>query len=165
LNCPFTVLTATLIVQLEGKLRDQLLIPDAVLFRRSTVRPTIQYQVVDSQKEMPSKVGIDVVRRLGPFPDGKREVVYVRSYATGETVSEELDCPFYKATADQKSEVLEEWRQGSGGWIVATGALGTGINIAGIIYVVHIDRPYGLTSFVQQSGRRGRGGGSASRLS
>jgi superfamily II DNA helicase RecQ len=158
LNCPFTVLTATLIVQLEGKLRDQLLIPDAVLFRRSTVRPTIQYQVVDSQKEMPSKAGIEVVRKLGPFPEGKRGVVYVRSYTTGEMVSQELDCPFYKATADQKSEVLEEWRQGSGGWIVATGALGTGINIPGIIYVVHIDRPYGLTSFVQQSGRGGRGG-------
>jgi superfamily II DNA helicase RecQ len=129
LNCPFTVLTATLIVQLEGKLRDQLLIPDAVLFRRSTVRPTIQYQVVDSGKEMPSKARIEVVRKLGPFPKGKRGVVYVRSYTTGEMVSQELDCPFYKATADQKSEVLEEWRQGSGGWIVATGALGTGINI------------------------------------
>jgi len=115
LNCPFTVLTATLIVQLEGKLRDQLLIPDAVLFRRSTVRPTIQYQVVDSQKEMPSKAGIGVVRKLGPFPEGKRGVVYVRSYTTAEMVSQELDCPFYKATADQKSEVLEESRQGSGG--------------------------------------------------
>ena len=107
---------------------------------------------------MPSKAGIEVVRKLGPFPEGKRGVVYVRSYTTGEMVSQELDCPFYKATADQKSEVLEEWRQGSGGWIVATGALGTGINIPGIIYVVHIDRPYGLTSFVQQSGRGGRGG-------
>jgi superfamily II DNA helicase RecQ len=158
LDCPFTVLTATLIIQLEGKLRDQLLIPDAVLFRRCTARPTIQYQVIDSQKEMPSKVGIEVVRKLGPFPEGKRGVVYVRSYTTGDKVSQELDCPFYKATADQKSEVLEEWRQGSGGWIVATGALGTGINIPGIIYVVHIDRPYGLTSFVQQSGRGGRGG-------
>jgi superfamily II DNA helicase RecQ len=39
---------------------------------------------------------------------------------------------------------------------VATGALGIGINIEGIIYVVHIDRPYGLTSFVQQSRQGGR---------
>jgi ATP-dependent DNA helicase RecQ len=41
---------------------------------------------------------------------------------------------------------------------VATGALGTGINIEGIIYVIHVDWPYGLTSFVQQSGRGGRNG-------
>jgi hypothetical protein len=53
---------------------------------------------------------------------------------------------------------LQQWVQGAGGWIVATGALGTGINIEGIVYVVHIGRPYGLTSFVQQSGRGGRNG-------
>jgi superfamily II DNA/RNA helicase len=41
---------------------------------------------------------------------------------------------------------------------VATGALGTGINIEGIMYVVHVDRPYRLTSFVQPSGRGGRNG-------
>ncbi len=41
---------------------------------------------------------------------------------------------------------------------MATGALGTGINIEGIVYVIHIDRPYGLTSFVQQSRRGGRNG-------
>ena len=43
------------------------------------------------------------------------------------------------------------------GWIVATGALGTGINIEDIIFVVHIDRLYGLTSFAQQSSRGGKG--------
>jgi superfamily II DNA helicase RecQ len=47
---------------------------------------------------------------------------------------------------------------GSGRWIVATGALGTGVNIEGIVYIVHVDRPYRLTSFVQQSGRGGRNG-------
>jgi hypothetical protein len=73
-------------------------------------------------------------------------VVYVRSYATGGTVSGALTCPFYKARADDKGELLHEWI-GSCGWIVATGALGTGINIEDIVFVVHIDRPYGLTSF------------------
>ena len=83
--------------------------------------------------------------------------MYVRSYATGEIMSDALGCPFYKATADDKAEVLEQWKR-AGGWIVATGALGTGINIEGIIYVVHVSRPYGLTSFMQQSGRGGRDG-------
>ena len=32
---------------------------------------------------------------------------------------------------------------------MATGALGTRINIPGIVYIVYIDRPYGLTSFAQ----------------
>ena len=88
---------------------------------------------------------------------GKKGVIYVRNYKTGQIISEALGCPFYKAIADDKVEVLEEWKR-IGGWIVATGALGTGINIEGIIYVIHVDRPYGLTSFVQQSGRGGRNG-------
>jgi superfamily II DNA helicase RecQ len=69
-----------------------------------------------------------------------------------------MDCPFYKATATDKQELLEQWAGGSGGWIVATGAPGTGIDIPGVVYIVHLGRPYGLTSFMQQAGRRGRGG-------
>jgi superfamily II DNA helicase RecQ len=68
-----------------------------------------------------------------------------------------LQCPFYKAVADDKVEVLEEWKR-IGGWIVAISALGIGINIEGIIYVIHVDRLYGLTSFVQQLGYGGRNG-------
>ena len=73
-------------------------------------------------------------------------------------MSEALGCPFYKAQADDKGAVLQEWSHSVGGWIVATSALGIGVNIEGIIYVIHVDWPYGLTSFVQQSGRGGRNG-------
>ena len=69
-----------------------------------------------------------------------------------------MDCPFYKATATGKQELLEQWASGSGGWIVATGALGTGIDILGVVYIIHLGRPYGLTSFMQQAGRGGRAG-------
>ncbi|KAL5344321.1 hypothetical protein ACLOAV_010750 [Pseudogymnoascus australis] len=158
LKCPFTALTATLMVELEDVLRERLLVEDAVLLRQSTARPTIRYQVEDSKDEAASAVGLRLLERLLDLPDGKRGVVYVRSYASGELISSALECSFYKAQADDKGERLQKWAQGSGGWIVATGALGTGINIPGIIYVVHIDRPYGLTSFAQQSGRGGREG-------
>jgi len=92
------------------------------------------------------------------LPSGKRGVIYVQSYAVGEVISTALKCRFYKARVEQKGELLKEWISGPGGWIVATGALGTGINIEGIIYVIHVGRLYGLTSFVQQSGRGGRNG-------
>jgi superfamily II DNA helicase RecQ len=39
---------------------------------------------------------------------------------------------------------------------VATRALGTGVNIAGIAYVLYVNRPYKITSFVQQFRREGR---------
>jgi superfamily II DNA helicase RecQ len=42
--------------------------------------------------------------------------------------------------------------------MVATGALGTGIDILGVVFIIYLGRPYGLTSFIQQAGRGGRGG-------
>lgn len=157
LDCPFICLTATLMVPLEDLLRDQLLIPHAQIFRRPTARRSIRYRVNDSKDEPASEIGVKIVRELS-LAAGKRGVIYVRSYGTGDKIREVLQCPFYKARADHKSQVLQDWIEGPGGWIVATGALGTGINIEGIVYVIHIDRPYGLTSFVQQSGRGGRAG-------
>jgi superfamily II DNA helicase RecQ len=167
LECPFTALTATLMVQLEDILCERLCIPNAIIFRRSTARRTIRYSVMDSGNEPASVVATRYVQQLelssgsssGSGSDStKRGVVYVRSYVTGQLISTALQCSFYKASADNKGELLQEWVQGPGGWIVATGALGTGINIEGIVYVVHVDRPYGLTSFAQQSGRGGRNG-------
>jgi superfamily II DNA helicase RecQ len=69
-----------------------------------------------------------------------------------------LNCPFYKAKADDKGEILQEWIKGARGWIVVTSVLKTGINIKGIVYVVHVNQLYGLTSFIQQSGRGGWSG-------
>jgi superfamily II DNA helicase RecQ len=65
--------------------------------------------------------------------------VYVQSYITSKVISEALNCAFYKAKADDKGEVLQEWIKGSGGWIVVTKALRTGINIKEIVYVVHVN--------------------------
>lgn len=157
LNCPFTCLTATLMVALEGRLRKQLMLPETEIFRRSTVRPRIRYSVVNSHTRAPMKMAIEMVRKR-PLARGKKGIIYVRTYHVGEIVSAELSCPFYKATAVDKNETLQAWIDEPGGWIVATGALGTGINIEGINEVIHVDRPYGLTSFAQQSGRAGRSG-------
>jgi superfamily II DNA helicase RecQ len=84
--------------------------------------------------------------QLQPFQYG---IVYIRSYEVGQAVSEALGSPFYKAKAYNKATVLQDWVQCGYGWIVATGALGTGVNMPGIVYIIHVDRPYGMTSFVQ----------------
>src|SRR5271165_5099949 len=156
LQCRFTCLTATLLTRLEPVLRANLLLKHAQLYRQSTMRPTTRYRVVECQQDI-WETAEPLIRRL-PLPLGSRGVIYVRSYAQGESVAEEMDWPFYKATATDKQELLEQWASGSGSWIVATGALGTGIDIARVVYIVHLGRPYGLTSFMQQAGRRGRAG-------
>ena len=61
LDCPFTGLTATLMVALESVLLERLCIPNAVVFRRSTMRRTIQYRVVDSGNESTSAVATQFI--------------------------------------------------------------------------------------------------------
>jgi superfamily II DNA helicase RecQ len=98
-------------VALEGILQERLCIPNAIIFRRSTMRRTIQYRVVDSKKKLPLVMAIQFIQQL-ELPSQKRGVVYVRTYAIGETMSQALGCPFYKAKADDKGQVLEEWKRG-----------------------------------------------------
>jgi len=85
---------------------ERLSIPNAVVFRRSTARRTIRYQVIDSQNEPASVVATRFVQALPALTDRQRGVVYVRSYATGQMMSEALQCPFYKARAEDKGEIL-----------------------------------------------------------
>lgn len=157
LDCRFTCLTATLPTCLEPVLCANLLLERAAVYRQSTMRPEIRYRVIDCQAVGIWASGLVLIRKL-PLPSGSRGIIYVRSYADGERVVEEIGCPFYQATATDKQVILDQWARGSGGWIVATGALGTGVNIAGVLHVVHLGRPYGAISFVQQSGRGGREG-------
>jgi superfamily II DNA helicase RecQ len=42
--------------------------------------------------------------------------------------------------------------------IVATSALGTGVDFLGIVFTLYVDIPYGMIDFVQESGRAGRTG-------
>ena len=54
---------------------------------------------------------------------------------------------------------LQRWvarEPGISRWIVASSALGTGIDIGGIVGVVHMEQPWGLVDFVQQTGRGAR---------
>jgi len=63
-------------------------------------------------------------------------VIYVRSYVQGEGVAEEMDCPFTRLLLRTSQELLEQWARGSGGMDrSATGALGTGIDIPGVVYI------------------------------
>src|SRR5579859_292850 len=61
----------------------------------------------------------------------------------------------YYSDHDEKRKMLKEWRSGG---MFATGALGAGVNIDGIVGVYHVGVPYGMIPFVQESGRAGRGG-------
>jgi superfamily II DNA helicase RecQ len=81
LDYPFTRLTATLMAALEDVLQERLSIPNAVIFRKSTMQRTIRYQVIDSKNKPTSTVATQFVQQL-QLPHRKRGVVYVHDYKT-----------------------------------------------------------------------------------
>ncbi|KEF50779.1 uncharacterized protein A1O9_13169 [Exophiala aquamarina CBS 119918] len=94
----------------------------------------------------------------------QKGVVYVRSRESCKALAVKLGCDYYHSGIADESErqaTLQRWATGAGEnrWIVATTGLGTGVDIPGIVAVVHMEQPYGLVDFVQQTGRGGRQAG------
>ena len=162
-DCPMILLTATLPVRMERWFRKAMLAEQASIIRAETTKRNIRYRVVRVKRrdEVQEEV-IRVVLRLEKGMEGDQKgVVYCRSKEDCELLAEKLGCDFYHAgITDEKvrKERLQRWIKGEGNnrWIVATTALGTGIDIPGVVGIVHMEQPYGLVDFVQQTGRGGR---------
>jgi superfamily II DNA helicase RecQ len=58
----------------------------------------------------------------------------------------QLGCAHYHAGSVDKADKLQAWVE-KGGFIVATSALGTGVDHAGIVFVLHVGMPYGMIDF------------------
>ena len=94
----------------------------------------------------------------------QKGVVYVRSREGCEALAVKLGCDHYHSGIVEESQrraTLQRWVTGEGDnrWIVVTTGLRTGVDIPGIVAVVHMEQPYGLVDFVQQTGRGGRQAG------
>ncbi|KAL2201601.1 hypothetical protein CC79DRAFT_1351830 [Sarocladium strictum] len=57
-----------------------------------------------------------------------------------------------------KGEKGVAWLEGTTLYIVATAALGTGIDVPGIKHVIHLEAPYSIIDYAQEAGRAGRAG-------
>src|SRR6202043_1857484 len=157
-SCRITYLTATLMLLLALIFQLALGFYKCSTFRRPTARLTIGYRVYNkgSRKLIPPTIAYI---REHCLLDGKSRIIFVPSYAIGQELSSELGCLFYLAsdTEEEKDRILGSWIE-SKGWIIATTALGQGLNFSGILYVVYCRRPYTLSGALQQGGRGGRGG-------
>lgn len=162
-DCAMIFLTATLPGFVERRLRQTMLLEEAAIIRASTVKGNIRYRVQEMARSGDVADAVEkVAERLGARMTGDQKgVVYCRTHTETEKMAERLGCDFYHSgisEAYRRQEILERWVDGVGGirWIVATTGLGTGIDIAGIVAVVHMGQPYGLVDFIQQTGRGGR---------
>ena len=157
LRAPTIMLTATLPVTLEFELEEQMAAQMARYVRMVTTRPRTRYTVDTCPAGTGPERTLDVCRRMTSHLGRQKGVVYSRSRQGCERLAAELECAYYHAGAVDNQERLDRWLD-KGGLIVATSALGTGVVVPGVVFVLHTDVPYGMIDFAQESGRGGRAG-------
>lgn len=127
-------------------------------FRMRTARTNIRYSIcaVDgSQKEHDEAVVRVVEVKFRQYQPGKM-IVYCNSTTGVGKYADMLGVDAYYSDADLKAEKFEDFRSGRTQLIVATSALGLGIDIPDIRAVVHVDWPFGMIEYSQEGGRAGR---------
>jgi hypothetical protein len=175
LPCQQVLLTATLPPSQESQLCETMLMPGATVLRAETTqRPGTCYAVVRCQRRVElqertvrlARTLIDEAKCLpcAPLPplqdieSAAKGIIYCRSKPLCDTLADALGCPAYYADMEaSRTEVLKTWRL-LGGLIVSTSALSVGVNIPRVLFTLHVERPWGMVDFVQESGRmRGEG--------
>ena len=141
-----------------------MLVEGASIIRAATVKRNIRYNVVRvgrGRGVIEDEVMRAVLRLEKGMEKDQKGVIYCRSKKKCEQLAEKLGCDFYHAGIEDEAvrqEIFTRWvnRMGSNRWIVATTALGTGVDVGGIVAIVHMKQPYGLVNFMQQTGRGDR---------
>ncbi|PWI64632.1 hypothetical protein PCL_09489 [Purpureocillium lilacinum] len=136
-------------------------------FRTRTTRKNIAYRVrtvsaaPEKQEEEEDAEVCRVVQEWLGRQEGGRVIVYGRTIPRVEKLAEALGCKRFHAKMDTvagKAARFREWVE-DGPLIVATNALGLGVDVPDVRLVVHAGMPSRLRDYVQESGRAGRDGG------
>ncbi|KAM0188769.1 hypothetical protein ACHAPI_010378 [Fusarium lateritium] len=102
-----------------------------------------------------------VEARLPDLSTEEKGIIYYTSQAKCKALTRQLDYHYYHALRDdsdsqfiaQRKEGFQAWVQGKAPYIVATAALGTGIDITGIIHVIHLEAPFSIIDYTQEAGQ------------
>ncbi|CCG85124.1 putative helicase hus2 [Taphrina deformans PYCC 5710] len=166
----FVYLTATL----PPSMKDQLIKAHSLtrlnLIRSNTRRPAIEYIIRRLQTSPTSFLTslsalIPDVWSKSERDGSDRAMLFVRSRRTAEQLAGLLSCHYYHSGTEDKAHVINAWKAGlRGPFIVGTSGLGTGLDYASVRLVVHVEEPYSLIDFAQESGRAGRDGQKAKSL-
>ena len=169
IQVPFVYLTATLPVYLQQRLYQHHHLTKVVEIRGPSRRPNLRYRVQRSRRQEGTlliSAATTIQQRWAEQYDSgngpQRCLIFTRSKKDSEEVAGLLGCDYYHADVGEgdpeaKGEILTRWMAGGEGpFLVGTSGLGAGLNYPSVRLVVHIDEPYSLVAFSQESGRGGR---------
>src|SRR4030095_8602396 len=157
LPVPLIYLSATFPPSIERQFEQQNLLTNATYLRTSTNRISTMYEV----RICPDNVLQDQVRNfvsVAREKSGSKIIIFCPSKNLCDTLAKMLNCGTYYSRENPRLDHLEAFKSGMTDLIVATGALGAGINVSQVHWILHIGIPYGAIDYVQESGRAGRAG-------
>lgn len=151
------LLTATLPPIYERDLFETLYLPieKVTQFRLSVNRSNIRYSVYHNQSQ--SDV-LEKIRQKDTQYSIDRLIVFTRTVDEAKYIAKELDWPVYYSHSQYKEKTLQKFLDSNekSQRIVGTSSLGLGLDAPNIRATIHINRPYSLQDYAQESGRAGR---------
>ena len=143
------MLTATLPPSEEEELYRRMYVEKehVQIFRASTVRKNVAYRVIDisgiGRKRDKEKMVLGLIQKNIRKHSTGKVVVYSNTVPKAKTIAESLGCDAYHHHAVGKEHMLDDFREGRQPIIVATSALGMGVDIPDIRCIIHVDRMWG----------------------
>lgn len=145
-------------------------IADVRFLRFPTVRSNISYDIINPADNSPISSDLVCNFFLEKYngihdlcSDTDRAILYCQTARDAMKIAGRLGCHVYVGTERDeivRQNTLRAWRDGSGAerpqLVVATKALGAGIDVPHVRLVVHWNAPSSLVDYIQESGRAGR---------
>ncbi|KAH0424146.1 hypothetical protein CcaCcLH18_11710 [Colletotrichum camelliae] len=130
---------------------------------RTGDKDDVELEKLNAVEAKACQVAVEWVNKLLASGGRGKAVVYTTSIKRVEHLGSALGCATFFSNVNStegKAAQLKAWRQSNRaeGVVVATNALGLGINIPDVQLIIHTNMPTGLQRFMQESGRAGRNG-------
>ena len=158
-HIPLIALTATADRATREDIATQLSVPNAKIFIASFDRPNLYLDVRPGQNR--NKQILDFLKKHAD----ESGIIYCLSRKSTEKLASTLKAKGYKAeayhaglTAEERTQIQENFINDISPIIVATIAFGMGIDKSNVRWVIHYNMPKNIDGYYQEIGRSGRDG-------